>query len=159
MNRGQSTLEAREREIADIAGTAASNHQTGLSETADSRHGMESADPPVRFSDISFSDIKYSDVVRGINFNHSLPGNRTCAYFGNKGYSYGRISHQPAEYPVDHPVFTRIFDSLSAVDPSFTPSNYTCLATNYSNGQVFLGMHSDDEEQTFIQSLLVPNAR
>ena len=105
-------------------------------------------DQPVRFLDVSFGGISYDDVLNSFNLDKSLPGNRKSAYFGDIAYSYGHkghISHDPAAYPTDHPIFTRIFDTIQEHDPDFTPEHYTCLVTNYRNGHSSLGMHQDNE--------------
>ena len=41
---------------------------------------------------------------------------------------------------------SRIFETISATDPSFTPHNYSCHVNKYSNGKSTLTMHSDDEK-------------
>ena len=106
----------------------------------------ESLEPPVRFSDTSFADVEYRDVIRNIEFGRTLPGDRSCAFFGIKSYSYGKISHTAVKYPANHPIMSRIFETISASDPSFTPQNYSCLINKYNNGKSTLAMHSDDEK-------------
>ena len=39
-----------------------------------------------RFADISFADVEYRDVIRYISFGRTLPGDRSCAFFGTKAY-------------------------------------------------------------------------
>ena len=85
-------------------------------------------EPLVRFYDINFNNTPYEDVVRNIDFNQSLPGERTCAYYGSLGYSYGRVMHRPAEYPVDNEVFRQIFETITQVDSYFTPQNLIVFA-------------------------------
>ena len=108
--------------------------------------GNTNMDPPVSFSSISFSDIEYDDVEKVFDFEQSLPGNRKCDYFGPVGYSYGRIKHNPADYPDSNPIFDTLFDRLRGVDPSFTTDNYTCLVTKYPDGNSSINMHQDNEK-------------
>ena len=71
-----------------------------------------SQDPPVRFLDISFSGIEPSVVENAFVTEKSLPGNRTLAYFGKVGYSYGHrgsISHEPSEYPQTMIYFSKYY--------------------------------------------------
>ena len=108
----------------------------------------EPLDNPVRFLDISFSGIEPSVVENAFVTEKSLPGNRTSAYFGKVGYSYGHrgsISHEPSEYPPNNDIFQQIFSRISEQDPNFTPENYTCLVNKYPNGQSTLAMHQDNE--------------
>ena len=106
----------------------------------------ESLEPSVRFSDTSFADVEYRDVIRNIEFGRTLPSDRSCAFFGTKSYSYGKISHTAVEYPANHPIMSRIFETISASDPSFTAQNYSCLINKYNNGKAPLAMHIDDEK-------------
>ena len=107
-----------------------------------------SQEEPVRFIDVDLPDLSFHDVLDSFDLNKTLPGNRTSTYFGADAYSYGhrgRISHEPAQYPADHPVLTPIFTSIQQHDPEFTPELYTCLVAHYPNGQSSLGMHQDNE--------------
>ena len=108
--------------------------------------GISNPDPPVSFSTISFSDITYEEVDKYFDFEQSLPGNRRCDYFGSVEYSYGRIKHSPADYPDNNPIFDTLFDRLRGVDPTFTPDNFTCLVTKYSDGKSSINMHQDNEK-------------
>ena len=111
---------------------------------------------PVRFIDTSFAELPYHDVEASFNPQESLPGNRTSEYFGSHGYSYGHrghISHEPAEYPPDHPILPQIFTRIQEQDPDFTPENYTCLVNKYPNGYSSLAMHQDNE------SCIVPGSK
>ena len=107
-----------------------------------------SLEEPVKFLNFSFGDISYEEVENCFNPNKKLPGNRKASYFGSVGYSYGhrgQINHEPAEYPANNPVFTKIFSRIGEYDANFTPENYTCLVTKYENGHSSVGMHSDYE--------------
>ncbi len=107
----------------------------------------QTVEAAVRFAPLSFTDIPYNDVESSFAFNQTLPGNRCCVYYGDIGYSYGNIKHQPAKYPAAsvNSVLDRIFDEISVVDSSFTRDNFSCLVTHYKNGSSSINMHSDDE--------------
>ena len=71
---------------------------------------------------------------------------RYTAYFGNRPYTYGRITHEPRDYP-ECDLFTTIQDKMTKIDPDFSYDKYTCLVTHYPDGKAFIPTHSDDETQ------------
>ena len=101
---------------------------------------------PVSFSDISFSDISYDDVEQSFNFDQKLPGYRCATYFGAVEYAYGNIKHSPAPYPESNPILDQIFTRLQTLDSDFTPENFTCLITKYTDGNASINMHQDNEK-------------
>ena len=107
--------------------------------------GEVPVDEPVKFLSVNFANIVYEDVEAAFDFSDTLPGQRSCVYYGKHGYSYGKITHEPAPYPSQHPVLDVIFDKLSDCDPSFTRDNYSCLVQLYPDGKSNVAMHSDDE--------------
>ena len=109
--------------------------------------GNEAVEKPVRVSsDFDFSGISYDTAVQSFTFDQSLPGNRTCCYFGAVGYSYGSIKHEPAAYPDPHNVLDTIFTEISKHDSTFNRENFSCLVTHYRDGKSSISMHSDDEK-------------
>ena len=100
---------------------------------------------PVRFYDIDVSDLSYESVKSSIKFSDTQRGGRETAYFGSVPYQYGPIKHDPIKYP-DTPLFNKLFDALKPIVPDINPSNYSCLATYYANGNVTIPMHSDNEK-------------
>ena len=101
---------------------------------------------PVRvFQSKRLEEFEFGTVSESFTFNQNLPGDRTCAYYGAIGYSYGSIEHKAASYPEANPVLDAIFSEISTQDPSFTPQNYSCLVNKYKNGNSSIAMHSDDE--------------
>ena len=91
--------------------------------------------PPVRVLDLTFSDINYEAIKSSIDFTDKLPGGRETAYYGSVPYSYGNITHPPAEYPSLASLDT-IFEQMKTIVPDFSTKNYTCLANHYPNGRV-----------------------
>ena len=107
--------------------------------------GITILQAPVRFLDIDLSEISLEEIEGGINFAENLPGGRQTAYFGSLPYSYGRVTHQSADYP-ELELFNKIFGALNTYDTNFCPNNYTCLVTKYPNGKSTIPMHSDNED-------------
>ena len=115
-------------------------------QTHGDNHGREvPVNQPVKFLSVNFADIQYDDVEAAFEFPDTLPGQRSCVYYGKHGYSYGKTTHEAAPYPTQNPVLDVIFDKLSDSDPSFTRENYSCLVQLYPDGKSSLAMHSDDE--------------
>ena len=94
---------------------------------------------------VNFDDISIEDVTSHLSFDKNHRGGRESTYFGALPYTYGNITHSARPYP-ECDVFTKIFDKLSANEPSFTSANFTCLVTLYPDGTVSIPAHSDNEE-------------
>ncbi len=137
----QSFMVGHQQADSAVSNTTGPAHHVGNIATG------QPSEEPVSFLPISFSDLTYDNVADNFTFNQTLPGHRACAYFGDIGYSYGSISHNPSHYPPvnENPVLDRIFDEISQIDPTFTRQNFSCLATLYKDGNSSIAMHSDDE--------------
>ena len=97
---------------------------------------------PLTFIKTNIRNITIESCIEHLNFENL--GHHKVAYYGNLPYSYNGKSHPVAEYP-DNPIFGSIFNEISKFDKHFSPANYTCLATLYSNGESYIPPHSDDE--------------
>ena len=93
-----------------------------------------------------FSDLIVDDILNQINCHNSESYGRKTAYFGDVGYSYGRVKHSPTPYP-NCPIFTRILAGMKDLIPDFTLDDYTCLVTHYPDGKAQIPLHHDDEAQ------------
>ena len=96
-------------------------------------------------SDI-FNELSVAGILEQISLDTSESHGRKTDYFGQIGYSYGRIKHEPATYP-DKPVFARILTGMKEIVPDFSYEDYTCLVTYYPDGKAQIPLHNDDEEQ------------
>ena len=95
-------------------------------------------------SKLDFKDVDISDICKDVKFNEL--GNRSVAYFGDRDYRYGRVTHHSCPYP-NNPALDKVFDRVSRdLNMSdFNKNNYTCLFTLYENGKSDLPFHADDE--------------
>lgn len=93
-----------------------------------------------------FPDLKVEEILDQITFHNSESYGRKTAYFGNVGYSYGRVKHSPTPY-LDCPVFTLILAGMKDLIPDFSFDDYTCLVTHYPDGKAQIPLHHDDEAQ------------
>jgi hypothetical protein len=82
-------------------------------------------------------------LIESIELNQRV-GSRDTAFFGNVGYSYGKVNHKSKPFP-RLPIFDMIFHDISQKDPSFTRDNFTCLVNYYRDGNSFIAQHSDNE--------------
>ena len=87
-----------------------------------------------------------NDILAPISFVKTESHGRKTAYFGNTKYSYGRISHEAAPYPVCA-VFNKILEGMKTVVPDYFFDQYTCLVTHYPDGKSQIPLHHDDEQQ------------
>ena len=93
-----------------------------------------------------FNDLNVNDILAQIPCVKTESHGRKTAYFGNTKYSYGRISHEAAPYPVCV-VFNKILEGMKTVVPDFSFDQYTCLVTHYPDGKSQIPLHHDDEQQ------------
>ena len=98
-----------------------------------------------------FTDLRVDSILEQITCDKAESHGRKTAYFGNIGYSYGRISHDPAPYP-DCAVFDRILEGMKNLVPDFCLEDYSCLVTHYPDGSSQIPLHHDDEEQIIADS-------
>ena len=92
------------------------------------------------------TEIHLSDVLDQIPITGPSSGGRVLAYFGAKGYTYGKVHHEPKEYP-DCEVMNQVISKLKSLDDSFNTDDFSCLVTKYPDGRATIPAHSDDETQ------------
>ena len=68
-------------------------------------------------------------------------GNREVLYYGDFGYKYGNMEHQPSPTPE---VIQKIIDQFHNQFPLSSKVN-SCLLTNYPDGSSICPAHGDDE--------------
>ena len=93
---------------------------------------------------IKFTDLSTESVLQQIPITRRGTYGRYTTYFGSRPYSYGRIHHDPCEYP-DIDIFSTIEERMKSVDNDFSFDDYTCLVTHYPNGSSSIPRHSDNE--------------
>ena len=96
---------------------------------------------PVSFLPASVQS-SVEDCCSGVTFR--TVGEREVEYFGAHPYPYGRTKHTPKPYP-ETPIFRTIVDAITKHDPDFDLDTYSCLVTQYKDGNSFILPHSDDE--------------
>jgi alkylated DNA repair dioxygenase AlkB len=76
---------------------------------------------------------------------------RRLLYFGEFGYRYGNLTHEPAPIP---DVIQEVIGKLTEKFPNQKPAN-SCLITYYENGKHSCPAHSDDEPFFDVESDIV----
>ena len=92
-----------------------------------------------------FSELSVSKILDQLTITDKQSQDRFTAYFGNKVYRYGQITHAVRDYP-QCGVFDLILAKLSKVVPDFSFDNYTCLITYYPNGEAGIPLHADTQQ-------------
>ena len=150
------TLDNAQKHVEELKGNVTHDHVVTPTDTTPADHGNPKLEEPVSFLDLSFDNIDnitVDDILSSVDFKDTASGNRQTAYFGSNPYSYGRVRHEPADYP-DLPVFDTIFNEIQKIDDTFNKDNFSCLINYYKDGNSHIPPHHDDEDSIKDGSLI-----
>ena len=106
-----------------------------------------------KFLALDFSDFSVETILEQLSVTESQSMGRKTAYFGNKTYTYGRVTHNTKDYPPCS-VMSAVSHRLSEVIPDFSFEDYTCLVTYYPDGQAGIPLHSDGQQSVAGSSII-----
>ena len=106
------------------------------------QHSVAPPQPVTLHPGSPFEEFSAEKLRKYVDFSHRI-SNRCVKYFGEHGYSYGKVDHQPCDIPRSG-YLADILDKFSKLYPDFKFNSV--LLTKYENGQSTIPMHSDNEE-------------